>query len=86
MVLSYLARQAAFFYPASVAVMFVAAVYLAVTGRWAWLAAVIILAVLNWFKFLFAEGWIRSGEDNDAREWLRQNPDYEPGDEGAAPD
>ncbi|AWB91860.1 hypothetical protein [Aeromicrobium chenweiae] len=84
--LSYLVRQSAFFYPVSVATLFVAAAYFAVTGRWAMIAGVIILAVGNWFQHLFVKGWIRTGEDNDAREWLRQHPDYVPEDEDSVPD
>lgn len=83
---SYMARQFVFFYPLSVAAMFFAAVYFIIVGRWAALAAVVIVATLSWFQYLFVKGWIRSGEDNDVREWLQDNPDYEPGDPGSAQD
>jgi len=85
-VLSHLARQSAFFYPISVAVTVFAAGYCLVSGRWGWFAAVVILAVLNWFTYLFARGWVRSGEDNEIRVWIRENPDFEPGVDGPVPD
>jgi hypothetical protein len=81
-VLSYLARQSVLFYPLSMGVAVVVAVILAVNGRWTWFAAVIVLAVLNWFQYFFAKGWTRLEEDNDVRDWLRENPGYEPDEHG----
>jgi hypothetical protein len=80
--LSYLARQSVFFYPLSMGLAVVAAVYVVVTGRWTWLAVVIVVAVLSWFQYLFAKGWTRLEEDNDVRDWLRENPGYEPDEDG----
>lgn len=84
--LSCMARQSVFFYPVSVAVLVVAAAYCAVTGRWGMVAGIVMLAVFSWFQHLFAKGWIRSGEDKDISEWLRQHPDYEPGDDDSVPE
>lgn len=82
--LTYLARQTVAFYPLAAAVLLGAAIYGAVTGRWAWVALVVIVAVLGWFQILFVTWWIRTGEDNDIRDWLRENPDFELGEDGPA--
>lgn len=80
--LTYLARQAVAWYPLAVLVLVGAAIYSAVSGRWTWVALVVIVAVLSWFQILFLTWWIRAGEDNDIREGLRENPEVEPGEDG----
>lgn len=78
MVLSYFARLSSFLYPMSWVVLVGAAAFFVAIGRWEGAAAVVMFGVLNWFKHLFEQGWIRSDEERDDREWLQRHPEEEP--------
>jgi hypothetical protein len=76
-VLSYMARQTIAWSPLSLMVATATTVYLLVQGEWQWAVVIAAFAALGGLQFLFARWWIRTGEENDAREWLRRHPEHD---------